>query len=140
HIVADGWSMGLLAEEFIRLYDAFSQGQEDPLPALTVQYCDFAVWQREWLSGERLAQQVAFWRNTLAAAPAVHNLPLDYARPASQTFNGAWLEASLDNALLVQLQQLAEQHDVTLFMLLQTAFAVLVSRFSNETDIVMGSP
>src|SRR5690606_25560530 len=70
----------------------------------------------------------------------VHNLPLDYARPASQTFNGAWLEASLDNALLVQLQQLAEQHDVTLFMLLQTAFAVLVSRFSNETDMVMGSP
>ncbi|PKM21189.1 MAG: hypothetical protein CVV11_06960, partial [Gammaproteobacteria bacterium HGW-Gammaproteobacteria-15] len=140
HIVADGWSMGLLAEEFVRLYDAFSQGMDNPLAALPVQYADFAVWQREWLAGDMLQQQVNFWRQALTGAPAVHNLPLDNARPVSQTYNGAWLDANLDLTTTEQLKQLAQQHDVTLFMLLQTAFAVLVSRLSNETDIVMGSP
>ncbi|MGI5310763.1 amino acid adenylation domain-containing protein, partial [Rheinheimera sp. WS51] len=140
HIVADGWSMGILAEEFVRLYDAFSQGKASPLPALPVQYIDFAVWQREWLAGEMLHKQVSFWRDALAGAPAVHNLPLDKPRPASQTFNGAWLDSDIDLTTVEQLKQLAQKHDVTLFMLLQTAFAVLVSRLSNETDIVMGSP
>jgi arthrofactin-type cyclic lipopeptide synthetase C len=81
HIVADGWSMGVLTGELMALYQAFSQGQPDPLPVLTLQYGDYAVWQRRWLSGEVLQQQSQYWQQTLDGAPALLTLPTDRPRP-----------------------------------------------------------
>ena len=89
HIVSDGWSMGVLISELSALYAAFSQGQEDPLPPLAVQYADYALWQRRWLEGEVLKRQAAYWKTALAGAPALLTLPLDHARPAEQSFAGA---------------------------------------------------
>ena len=88
HIVSDGWSMGVLTRELMALYQAFSQGQADPLPPLALQYADYAVWQRRWLSGEVLQRQSDYWQQTLAGAPALLTLPTDRPRPAQQDYAG----------------------------------------------------
>ena len=140
HIIADGWSMGLLVDEFIQLYDAFILKQPSPLDSLPVQYADFAIWQRNWLKGEVLEEQISFWRDALHNIPAVHNLPLDRPRPQQQTYNGAWYESGISSDLLKQLQTFAREHDVTLFMVLQSAFSLLLARLSHEDDVVVGTP
>ena len=89
HIIADMWSMDIFTRELSRLYQAFSQNQTAELPALPVQYADFAYWQRQWLSGDRLEKQLVYWKQTLQGAPALLELPIDYPRPAIQTFQGA---------------------------------------------------
>ena len=89
HIIFDGWSMGVLVREVAALYNAFSQGLESPLPELSVQYADYAVWQREWLQGEVLAQQIGYWKQQLEGAPELLELPTDRPRPAVQTHRGA---------------------------------------------------
>ncbi|TDR34533.1 amino acid adenylation domain-containing protein, partial [Tahibacter aquaticus] len=140
HIAADGWSLGVLVEEFAALYSSFALGLPAPLPALAVQYADYAAWQRERLQGAELRAHLDYWRGQLAGLPAVHSLPLDRPRPAQQRFDGAQQEQQLDSATLSRLNALARQHDASLFMLLQAAFALLLSRWSGETDIVMGTP
>ncbi len=140
HIASDGWSMGLLVKEFAALYAAFSQQQANPLQPLPVQYADYAAWQRNWLQGDVLDGQLGFWTESLQGLPQVHSLPLDNPRPAIQSFVGRQFNLTLDADLTARLNTVCQQQDVTLFMLLQTAFAVLMSRFSRETDIVMGSP
>ena len=136
HIVSDAWSMEILLREVIALYDAFAAGRPSPLPELPVQYADFAVWQRRWMSGETLARQLEFWRRQLAAAPAGLDLPTDFPRPPSQTFNGATCSAELPAGL----RSFCRREGVTLFMLLLAGVDVLLGRYSGQQDVLVGSP
>ncbi|TWE07133.1 arthrofactin-type cyclic lipopeptide synthetase C [Pseudomonas sp. AG1028] len=140
HIVADGWSMGVLTRELLALYPALHYGQTDPLPALAIQYADFAAWQQNWLSGERLQQQAAYWRQTLQGAPTLLSLPTDRPRPAHQDFAGASLALNLDAELTAGLRALAQRQGVTLYMTLMAAWASLLARLSGQADVVVGSP
>ncbi|WP_435037097.1 non-ribosomal peptide synthase/polyketide synthase [Pseudomonas neuropathica] len=140
HIVADGWSMGVLTRELMALYQAFSQGQPDPLPELTLQYGDYAVWQRRWLSGAVLQRQSEYWQQTLDGAPALLTLPTDRPRPAQQDYAGSHLEVVLDSNLSAELKTLSQRHGVTLFMTLTSAWALLMSRLSGQADVVVGAP
>ncbi len=140
HIASDGWSMAILVNEFGALYSAYAEGRADPLPALPVQYADYAHWQRQWLQGEVLASQLGYWRTQLVDLPVVHGLPLDHARPQQQSFAGASVHSRIDGAALAALQARCQASGATLFMGLHALFAVLLSRYSNERDIVIGSP
>ncbi|NHZ33325.1 non-ribosomal peptide synthetase [Massilia rubra] len=140
HIISDGWSMGILVREFGRLYSAWCQGQRDPLPALTLQYADYAVWQRDWLQGERLELQKQFWRTRLSGAPALLALPLDRPRPAVQGHEGASMAFTLAPEVAAGVRQLAQRHGATLFMVLLGAWAALMSRLSGQDDVVIGTP
>ncbi len=140
HIVADGWSMGVLTRELMALYQAFSHGQPDPLPPLALQYGDYAVWQRRWLSGEVLQRQSEYWQQTLDGAPALLTLPTDRPRPAQQDFAGSTVEVQLNERLSAGLKALSQRHGVTLFMTVMSAWSLLLSRLSGQTDVVIGSP
>ncbi len=140
HIASDGWSFGVLIREFVSLYEAFITEQPNPLAPLAVQYVDYARWQRNWLQGDALEQQTGYWKQQLQGIPELHSLPLDKPRPATQSFAGDVLNVELDETLTAQLSALCEAQGVTLYMLLQTAFATLIHRFSGEDDIVIGSP
>ncbi|PWE40846.1 hypothetical protein C9I50_14735 [Pseudomonas prosekii] len=140
HIVADGWSMGVLTAELIALYQAFSQGEADPLPALAVQYGDFARWQRRWLSGEVLQRQSEYWQQALAGAPALLLLPTDRPRPAQQDYAGSSVDIRLDEQLTAALKALSQRHGTTLYMTLMAAWAAVLSRLSGQDDVVIGSP
>ncbi|HEX6738318.1 MAG TPA: amino acid adenylation domain-containing protein, partial [Vicinamibacteria bacterium] len=140
HIASDGWSMNVLAREFAALYAAARDGEPDPLPPLPVQYADYARWQRAGLPGERLERELAYWRQALAGIPPVHALPLDHPRPARQAFSGAQVVRHLNAASLDQLHRLAQRHDASLFMVLESLLAVLLARWSNENEVVIGTP
>ncbi|MBQ4860039.1 condensation domain-containing protein, partial [Pseudoalteromonas sp. MMG007] len=140
HIAADGWSMALLVKEFCALYEASLAGVENPLPALPVQYADYAHWQLQWLQGDVLNTQLDYWKRQLDDLPTLHSIPLDYPRPAQQSFAGNSVNTIIRNDVLDRLKALCQSFDASLFMGLQAAFAVLLSRYSHETDIVMGTP
>ncbi|QHD06666.1 non-ribosomal peptide synthetase [Pseudomonas sp. R76] len=140
HIVSDGWSMGVLTRELMALYQAFSHGLPDPLPALAIQYGDFAVWQRLWLSGEVLQRQSSYWQTALAGAPALLALSTDRPRPAQQDYAGSSVEVRLDERLTAGLKALSQRHGTTLYMTLMTAWAALLARLSGQPDLVIGSP
>lgn len=140
HIIFDGWSMGIFSRELSSLYTAFSQGQPSPLPELPLQYADYALWQRQWLQGEVLEKQLAYWKQQLAGAPPVLTLPADHPHPAIQSFRGAKHSFLLPSSLSEGLKALSRQEGVTLFMTLLAAFQVLLSRYSRQEDIVVGSP
>ncbi|BAZ20861.1 non-ribosomal peptide synthase [Kalymmatonema gypsitolerans NIES-4073] len=140
HIVSDGWSMGVFIQEFSSLYEAFSQGKPSPLPELTIQYADFAHWQRQWLQGEVLENQLNYWRQHLAGAPPILELPTDRPRPPVQTFQGQTLHFELNQNLTQQLNTLCQKSGTTMFMTLMAAFVTLLGRYSNQSDIVIGSP
>ncbi|MCP4702245.1 MAG: amino acid adenylation domain-containing protein, partial [Gammaproteobacteria bacterium] len=140
HIISDGWSIGILIQEWSVLYKAFVQDQPSPLPPLPIQYADFAHWQRQWLQGEVLEQQVNYWKQQLTGIPALLELPADCPRPPVQRFQGTSLPFSLSPELTAQLKHLSQQAGATLFMTLLSAFAILLSRMSRQSDIVIGSP
>ncbi|MCY7283313.1 MAG: amino acid adenylation domain-containing protein, partial [Cyanobacteria bacterium CAN_BIN43] len=140
HIISDGWSMGLFVKEIAALYSAFVQGESSPLPELTIQYADFAVWQRQWLQGETLDRQLGYWQQQLADIPELSQLPTDRPRPSVQTYQGATESFTLGQELTEQLQALSRQTDSTLFMTLLATFATLLYRYSGESDVVIGSP
>jgi len=140
HVSCDGWSIGVLLREIGTLYAAYVEGRPSPLPALPVQYADYALWQRGWLQGEVLSRQVAYWKSHLAGAPAVLDLPTDRPRPAVQSYRGAGLSLELPADLTGKLQALAMSEGATLFMVLLAAFNVVLSRWSGQDDIVVGSP
>jgi amino acid adenylation domain-containing protein/non-ribosomal peptide synthase protein (TIGR01720 family) len=140
HIISDGWSTEVLIREWGMLYEAFSQGKPSPLLPLAIQYVDYAHWQRQWLTGEVLEEQVAYWKQQLAGSPALLELPTDKLRPPVQSFQGASLPLQLNLELMAKLKQLSQQTGVTLFMTLWSAFATLLCRYSGQTDIVIGSP
>jgi amino acid adenylation domain-containing protein len=140
HIVSDGWSLQVLNKELAALYEAFSAGRPSPLPGLPIQYVDFAHWQREWLQGEALEKQLAYWRAQLAGAPAVLELPTDRPRPAEQSFRGAQASVMLPASLTEALKAMGQREGATLFMTLLAAFQALLSRYTGHEDIVVGSP
>ncbi|MBY0572817.1 MAG: amino acid adenylation domain-containing protein, partial [Undibacterium sp.] len=140
HIASDGWSMAILVNEFGILYRAYSQGQANPLPPLEIQYADYSHWQRQWLQGEVLEQQLAYWTEQLDDLPVAHSLSLDYPRPQLQSFSGARIVSQISTLTSERLSALCRRQGATVFMGLHAAFAVLLSRYSNETDIVLGSP
>ena len=140
HIVSDGWSIGVLVKELSALYTAYAQGQPSPLADLPIQYADYAVWQREWLQGEVLQEQLQYWREQLQGAPAVLELPTDHPRPAVQSFRGGQQQVTLPVAVAEGLKELSRREGVTLFMTLLAAWQVLLSRYSRQEEIVVGSP
>src|SRR5688500_3844762 len=140
HIVSDEWSMGILSREFSALYAAYREGRESPLPELPVQYADYAVWQREQLRGEVLERHLSYWRKRLAGAPELLELPTDHPRPAVQTYRGATVPVALSPELLERLQALGRSEGATLFMVLLSAFQVLLGTYAGSEDVVVGSP
>jgi amino acid adenylation domain-containing protein len=140
HIICDGWSIGIFIQEFSTLYQAFLLGEPNPLPPLPIQYTDFAVWQRQWLSGEVLEAKLHYWKQQLADAPSLLKLPTDRARPPVQTFQGSSIARAIDTDLTQKLKKLSQKAGVTLFMTLQAAFATLLSRYSGQDDVSIGTP
>jgi amino acid adenylation domain-containing protein len=140
HIVSDGWSTGILIRELAILYEAYSSGRASPLPALPIQYADFAHWQRQTLRGEVLETQLTYWKERLLGAPPFLELPADHPRPAVQTFRGAHQSMLLPKTVGDGLKALSRQEGVTLFMALLAAFKVLLHGHTNQADLVVGSP
>jgi len=140
HIISDGWSMGVLLREFISLYQAYLQGQSSPLPPITFQYADFAKWQLEFLQGERLEQQLSYWKQKLGINPEPLALPTDYPRPSQLSFDGATMPFRLEPVLVQQLHRLSRKHDATLFMTLLAGFQTLLHRYSGQDEISVGTP
>ncbi|HKH46385.1 MAG TPA: amino acid adenylation domain-containing protein, partial [Thermoanaerobaculia bacterium] len=140
HIVSDGWSLGVLVREVTALYTAFSLGLPSPLAELPVQYTDFAAWQRSWLAGDVLEGELQYWRDRLSGAPPVLELPTDRPRPAVQSFRGAVRPLSLSPGLSAALASLSRREGATLFMTLVSALGVLLSRFSGQADLTLGTP
>ncbi|HJX29719.1 MAG TPA: amino acid adenylation domain-containing protein, partial [Thermoanaerobaculia bacterium] len=140
HIVSDGWSMEVLVHETGALYAAFARNLPSPLPELAIQYADFADWQRRWLAGEVLETQLSYWRQELAGAPALLELPTDRPRPPAQSVRGAVEPLALPAALSRDLQALARREGATLFMILLAAFQTLLHRLAGQDDVLVGSP
>ena len=131
HIVSDGWSTGVFIKELSSLYQAFSTGKPSSLPELTIQYGDFAIWQRQWLSGEVLENQLNYWVSELENAPELLQLPTDYPRPSVQSYQGATQKWTLSTELTEKLHNLSRKSGTTLFMTLLTGFATLLHRYTN---------
>jgi amino acid adenylation domain-containing protein len=140
HIVADGWSVTLLVQELGALYAAYRNGEESPLRELEVTYADYALWQREWLQGERLEQQLAYWREQLRGELPVLQLPLAKVRTSGVRHRGALETMRVDPDLTTQLRELGRREGATLFMTLLAAWKVLLARLSGASDILVGTP
>ncbi|HEX2093612.1 MAG TPA: amino acid adenylation domain-containing protein, partial [Longimicrobiaceae bacterium] len=140
HIVSDGWSMGVLFREVAALYEAFSRGEPSPLSDLPLQYADFAAWQRERLRGEALERETAWWRERLAGAPPVLEIPTDHPRRPMPGERGTLVTRLLPGGTLERLRLLARSEGATLFMVLLGALNVLLARWSGQEDVVVGSP
>ncbi len=141
HAVTDGWSRGVFFRELTALYGAYARNEEAVLPPLPIQYADFAQWQRTRFATHGLAEQLAYWRKALAGVPAVLPLPTDRPRPAVQSFNGRVMPAKpLPAALVERATAAAKQEGVTLFMLLEAAFTVLLARYTGQLDFCVGVP
>jgi amino acid adenylation domain-containing protein len=140
HIIFDGWSAGVLIREVAALYKAFLTGEPSPLAELTIQYVDYAYWQREWLKGEILESQLAYWKQQLGGNLPVLNLPTDYPRPTVSTLRGARQTLVLPEVLRGGIKELSQQEGVTLFMILLAAFKTLLFRYTHQDDILVGSP
>jgi acyl carrier protein len=140
HVITDGWSNTLLVRELAQLYRSYAQNRPSPLPEPPIQYTDFARWQRQWLQGEILEEQLTYWREKLAGAPAAIRWAADHPRPPVQSFRGARQSFQISADLSRALEALARKEDCTLFMLLLTAFKVFLSHLSGDEDLVVGSP
>ena len=140
HIVSDGWSLGVLLRELSALYASLSSGKSSPLPELAIQYADYTLWQREWLQEEALAAQLSYWREQLAGAPLVLEMPSDRPRPAVLTWRGSRQRFLLPLSLLEALKRLSQRENVTLFMTLLAAWQTLLWRYSGQDDLLVGTP
>ncbi|MEU9570914.1 condensation domain-containing protein, partial [Streptomyces massasporeus] len=139
HIVSDGWSIGVLTRELGELYAAAVQGRDAKLPELPVQYADFAVWQRQWLQGDVLEDQLGYWREQLTGLEPLE-LPTDHPRPAERTGNGASLHFDLSPDLTANLRAVAADTGTSLYMVLLAAFNVLLGTYTRRDDIAVGTP
>ncbi|HXU46272.1 MAG TPA: condensation domain-containing protein, partial [Thermoanaerobaculia bacterium] len=139
HIASDGWSTGVLVGEVAALYPALAAGRPSPLPELPIQYADFALWQRGWLAGETLAAEVAWWRERLAGAPERLEMPAGRPRPAALTYRGASVSRLAAQELGIALSALARRQGATPFMVAFAAGSLLVSWWTGERDLVIGT-
>ncbi|HEX8176350.1 MAG TPA: amino acid adenylation domain-containing protein, partial [Pyrinomonadaceae bacterium] len=140
HIISDAWSMALLVREVASLYTSFLKDEASALPDLPIQYADYAVWQREWLSGEVLDEQLQYWREQLADAPTELSLPTDHPRPPVQSHQGASEALVLDESLTAALRQMSRREGVTLFMTLLAGWSLLLGRYAAVEDVLVGTP
>ncbi len=143
HIITDGWSMGIFERELSALYEAFAKGEASPLPELSIQYPDYALWHRKWFQEEAYASQLAYWKKVFKTQPPVLELPADHPRPPIQAhtvFRGVKRKLSLSRELTRKLKVLCQKEESTLFMLLLAAYQTLLHRYTGEDDIVVGSP
>ncbi|MEU6432678.1 condensation domain-containing protein, partial [Microbispora sp. NPDC046973] len=136
HIVSDEWSAKIFLRELVELYEASRDGRPNPLPPLTVQYADFAVWQRDWLTGPVLDEQLDYWRNQLADPPVLE-LPTDHPRPPVRSTTGAAISFHLDSHVTARLRELSRKQSSTMFMTLLAAYAVLLGKYSGQDDLVV---
>jgi amino acid adenylation domain-containing protein/non-ribosomal peptide synthase protein (TIGR01720 family) len=139
HIVSDAWSIEVFLREVAAVFDAYHHGRPSPLPELPVQYADFAVWQRRWLTGEALERELDYWRQQLAGMPRILDLPTDRLRPAVQSFRGSARRVSVPPRTVAALAGWAAQRGGTLFMAVLSGFATLLSRYSGQRDLAVGS-
>ncbi len=140
HIASDGWSESVLTRELSTLYASFLAGEDSSLPALDIQYVDYSAWQRQWMESEQLKRQAEFWKNALADAPALLDLPTDHPRPALQDFQGAIEQVVFDEQLTAGLKEFSKRHGVTLFMTLIAAWGALLARLSGQQHVLIGTP
>ena len=138
HLMIDGWSIGVLMGELSHLYNAFRDGLPSPLPPVALQYADYAMWQREWLDGERMDKQVAYWREQLEGCPSVLDIPADRPRPAVQSFRGAVARHHIPADLYEEIEQFSRRENVTPFMTLFAAWTTLLHRWTGQTDLPVG--
>ena len=142
HVMADGWSVGVLIDEIATAYGQRIGGHDaaEALPELPIQYSDYSAWQREHLQGEPLDRLTAYWRENLAGIPKALDFPTDHARPAEMSNRGARLDFRIDGVLRERLETVGRRHGATLYMTLLTAYKTLLHRYTGEEDIVTGSP
>ncbi|TRU77564.1 MAG: amino acid adenylation domain-containing protein [Microcystis viridis Mv_BB_P_19951000_S69] len=140
HIIIDGWSKGILFKELSKFYQAFLSNSTVDLPELAIQYADFAVWQRQWLQGEILENQLNYWKKQLTAAPPLLELPTDKPRPANPNFRGHSISFQINSELTEKLKLLSQKSGGTLFMTLLAALNTLLFRYSGQDDILIGTP
>ncbi|HEJ5530253.1 TPA: pyoverdine non-ribosomal peptide synthetase PvdD, partial [Pseudomonas aeruginosa] len=140
HIVSDGWSMQVMVEELVQLYAAYSQGLDVVLPALPIQYADYALWQRSWMEAGEKERQLAYWTGLLGGEQPVLELPFDRPRPARQSHRGAQLGFELPRELVEAVRALAQREGASSFMLLLASFQALLYRYSGQADIRVGVP
>ncbi|UKO96129.1 non-ribosomal peptide synthetase [Nostoc sp. UHCC 0870] len=140
HIISDGWSMGVFVRELRQAYTAFSQGETPNLAPLPVQYSDYAAWQRNWLQGEVLENQINYWKHQLQDASPLLELPTDYPRPAEQSYRGDRYLYSLTPELSTAVKAFSQQQGVSLYMTLLATLNILLSRYSRQNDLCIGSP
>jgi len=140
HIIGDVWSVRVVMKELAALYEAFSAGRPSPLPELPIQYCDYSTWQREWLQGEALQSQLAYWKQKLVGMPEALELPTDRPRPPVQSIWGAKHFLKIPGQLTGTLRAIAQEEKASLFMTLLAAWKILLHRYTGQTDIVVGAP
>ncbi|NDB84408.1 MAG: non-ribosomal peptide synthetase, partial [Alphaproteobacteria bacterium] len=139
HIISDGWSAGIWNKELSELYFSYKEGIEPNLPELAIQYADYSIWQRSWLCGEVLEKQLDYWKKELADIVTLE-LPTDYPRPKQQSYKGSSYSFKLDKEVVNELNRISQDNGVTLFMTILSAFQGTLSKYSNQTDIVIGTP
>lgn len=140
HIISDGWSMGVFVHELVEVYSSVRNGTRPNLPSLSIQYADFAQWQRRWLGSGELARQLPYWKTQLAGAPPVVAFPADFRRPEMEKTSGRRSLILIPRTVVGQLEQLSRDNGVTLFMLLLASFKTLLYRYSGQYDVVVGTP
>lgn len=140
HIIADEWSLKVLFNELVQLYSGLLQGQKPNLPELAIQYSDYGRWQRQWLQGEPLQQQLRYWTDQLTGFPPETELPTDHPRGSMPTFQGKTVSRALREGLAQELKELGARHEATLFMVLLAAFKTLVFRYTHQEDLIICSP
>ncbi|HEV7396535.1 MAG TPA: amino acid adenylation domain-containing protein [Pyrinomonadaceae bacterium] len=140
HIITDGWSISILFRELAHCYEAFTEKREPDLPELPVQYSEYAQWQREYLTGDVLSKQVKYWKEKLAGAPTILDLPTDHPRPKGHNWQGATEELVFDNQVLTALKEFAHTEGATLFMVSMAAFQALLWRYTGQSSILVGTP
>ncbi len=140
HIISDGWSQAVFNNEFMQLYEALHKGEANPLQPLAVQYADYAIWQRRWLTEEKVASDLQYWKIQLAGIPEQLELPKDRPRQARRTYGADVCSITVPADILAALKRVSHAYDATLYMTLLSTFALLLQRYSGQDDIVVGSP
>jgi amino acid adenylation domain-containing protein len=140
HIITDGWSISILFRELAHCYEAYASGREPKLPELPIQYVEYAQWQREYISGEVLAKQVEYWKNKLAGAQTILDLPTDRPRPTTHSWHGATEELIFESQVRAALKEFAQTEGATLFMVSMAAFQALLWRYTSQDSILVGTP